>query len=211
MKKILGIFVASVAVIGSAIFAAPAQAQNSETIDVQVTVDPVLYLQTFETVNLRISQEDLGAGAQSSKMGIQTGQTSIEEILDDTLVPGAGNKTDYTTQSMDLYAVLGNSSTPVNVTVRVDDTEGTDGTTGEKLTNTDENGNVASAIMTIANGATFDSIIPEGESMVTGQVQLTFDFFRQQTTSTGSVDIEAVPRAGLYTGGKLIVEAQSGI
>lgn len=206
MKKILGIFVASAAALGSAIFAAPAQAQNSETIDVQVTVDPVLYLQTFETVNLRISQEDLGAGEQSSKTGTQTGQTSIEEILSETPQPGVGNGTTYTTESMDLYAVLGNSNTPVNVTVRVDDTE------GKKLTNTQEgSSSIASAIMTIADGATFNSTIPVGESMVTGQVQLKFDFFRQQTTTTGPVDIEAVPRAGLYTGGKLIVEAQSGI
>mgnify|MGYP001794473707 FL=1 len=53
-KKVLGLLAASAAVIGSVISATPARAVQQE-VEVNLTVDEVLFLRTFETVSLRIS------------------------------------------------------------------------------------------------------------------------------------------------------------
>ncbi|NJL79364.1 MAG: hypothetical protein HC917_11865 [Richelia sp. SM2_1_7] len=61
MKKILGIFAASAAALGSAMIAAPAHAQSA-ILPVEVEVTPAIFLRTYSDLKFIVSQQDLQGG-----------------------------------------------------------------------------------------------------------------------------------------------------
>jgi hypothetical protein len=114
-KKILGI-IAGIATLGSAVFAAPAHAVKQD-VDVTVTIQPGIYLRTFQSINLQITQKDLGATKDSdfNATPITDGTTKLTTTPAPAIGTGTGTSVKKTV--VDLFAVYSNSGKPVTVTV----------------------------------------------------------------------------------------------
>lgn len=202
-KKILGLLAASAAVVGSAIFATPARAVT-QGVNVQLTVDEVLFLKTFETVDLRVTPGQLAQRAESTTEGITDG-TNLLNLEGVTVDQTSG--TSVTKDVNELYAVYSNDDdAAIQVRVTVDPT-------ADKLYLGGVN-DEPYALMTVFNDA-FDTNarkvadIDDDEFANPGQVpnkiggvQLKFDF----KDDDGN---DAQPEAGSYTGGRIVVEAIS--
>jgi hypothetical protein len=198
-NKALVILAASAAALGSAIFAAPANAVQQE-VEVQVTIQPALYLRTFKTIKLDITQGDLakangGTLKESDFMGdegvggsaVTTGEQLINNIRSGGI--GGGGTADTVTKTVkQLYAVWGNTAAGKSVTVTVTPVVKDllkDGTsTTEKIT--------------------LDTITPTTGSFTTGAVNST------TTGKVGGIDMTFKLNGageGTYTGGKISVNA----
>ncbi|MBW4602957.1 MAG: hypothetical protein KME29_26200 [Calothrix sp. FI2-JRJ7] len=190
-KKILGIVAASVAALGSAIFAAPAHAVKQD-VDVNVTIQPGIYLRTFKTINLQITQGDLGAlqesdyntGGSDTTDGTGTLMRTVPRI-------GAGTDTEVTKNVKELFAVWSNGSRPINVTVT------------PKITDTD----TQQTVLANADAASTDKIVLKSVTVNGGSGTPT----NARTPIVGGVDLifdTTEATAGSYTGaGLLTVEA----
>ena len=196
-KKILGLLAASAAVVGSAIFATPARAVQQD-VDVNLTVDEVLFLRTFETIDLRVSQGELG-DAVDKDFNID-GTTDGTALIDTENIPDLRDIDggDSVTKTIrELYAVWGNGDS--NVTVTVVPSPG-----GEQLTNGEAGRAEVKANMTVTTRqVTSDrdfTDLRDDAPLVVGGVELQFDF-------VDDTDRAVSPQAGRYSGGRLTVEA----
>jgi hypothetical protein len=200
-KKVLGLLAASAAVASTAIFASPARAVKQE-VNVNLTVDEVLYLRTFEDVELRVSQSELGSGGSAEESDAR-GTTDGTNLLDVTGVT-VDDESDATFVEKDveeLYAVYSNGDADdIKVQVTVDPT-------GKTLTNIDDDDftaemSVVGDINSERNVDLDDIDYDDGDEAKTiGGVRLRFDFFDD--------DDEEAPQAGRYEGGVIVVEAIS--
>jgi len=203
-KKVLGLLAASAAVVGSAFFATPARAVT-QNVDVEVTVDEVLFLRTFDKVELRVTQGDLNGDTGSETDFDPNGSTDGTTQIDLTPPVLAAESTNATiTKSVDeLYAVWGNgdSDNAPTVTIKV-------APDGDELTNGETGRDFRKAMMSVDDeSGTFSnrdlSEIDEDDAPAQiGGVSLTFNFRNDD-------DEEDAPIAGTYTGGVLTVEATS--
>ncbi|MEM7554391.1 MAG: hypothetical protein AAF378_09875 [Cyanobacteria bacterium P01_A01_bin.84] len=178
-NKFLGIIAASVTAIGSTIISAPANAVE-QNVNIDINIQPTMYLRTFQNVSLQITQGDLGAQDKDFDPTNNTtnGTTAIDQARP-TL--GAGNQTQVTKNVQELFAVWGTGDA-VNVTVTA---------TQDTLTHTD--GVSTAEISTItANGNS--SGTPSATVPIVGGADITFDL----TNATNP---------GQYSGGILKVEA----
>mgnify|MGYP001795150240 FL=1 len=119
-KKVLGLLAASAAVIGSAIFATPARA-DQQNVEVNLTVDEVLFLRTFSSIDLKVSQGDLSGGDDKDFDGRSTDGTLQIDVETPTGVNDIDGGTTVTKNVRELYAVWGNGdvdSDDVNITIR---------------------------------------------------------------------------------------------
>ncbi|GEM_PF-2158814 len=197
-KKILGLLAASTAVVGNTIFATPARAVTQD-VNVRVTVDEVLFLKTFDTVDLRVTQGDLGGAAESTTEGTTNGTNQLN--LSGVTVGQESTSTEVIKDVNELYAVYGNAE-PEDINVRIT----VDPTANELTHDTDED---FTAVMTVESDAfnteartVNDDLDIEGdEPLAIGGAQLKFEFRDDGDPSA--------PKAGLYTGGKVVVEAIS--
>ncbi|MGD1913511.1 MAG: hypothetical protein ACFB2X_22530 [Rivularia sp. (in: cyanobacteria)] len=200
-KKVLGLLAASAAVVGSAIFATPARAVK-QNVNVNLTVDEVLFLKTFQTVELRVTQGELAATQESTVEGTTDGTNQLN--LGGVTV----NETSGTTVTKtinELYAVYSNDEdAEVQVRVTVDpnndrlflDGQEDEGYALMTVENQDFNDNAR-------NLENIDEDDIEGEKPIRiGGVQLKFDFKDDD-------DNDSEPEAGSYEGGVIVVEAIS--
>jgi hypothetical protein len=191
-KNFVGIFAVSVVALASSIIAAPAEAVTQD-VDVQVTISPTLYLRTFKTIDLQITNSDLGA-IDKDFMG-DTGTTGSAITngtgLIDRTPPNFGVKsiTSINKTVSELFAVWSNSQQGVNVTVTpvVDGISGKAELMGASSTNTGKKITLKSVTTTTASGT------PTLDEPFVGDATLTFD-------------VTKAP-AGLYNQGKIRVEA----
>lgn len=198
-KKILGLLAASAAVVGSAIFSAPARAVQQD-VNVNLTVDEVLFLRTFETVDLRVSQGELSGGAVDKDFN-QDPTTDGTALIDIENAPNLRDITggDSVTKTVrELYAVWGNGNSNVTVTVRPSPG-------GEMLSNGETGRAEVKARMSVLNDQLlsdrdFGDLRDDETPLVVGGVELQFDFTDDRDSPTN-------PQAGAYTGGRLTVEA----
>ncbi|MGB6301701.1 MAG: hypothetical protein WBF90_36730 [Rivularia sp. (in: cyanobacteria)] len=199
-KKVLGLLAASAAVASTAIFASPARAVKQE-VNVNLTVDEVLYLRTFSDVELRVSQSELGNGDSAAESDAR-GTTDGTNLLDVTEV-SVGDESDetfVTKEVKELYAVYSNGDADdIKVQVTVDPS-------GKTLTNTDDDDFTAE--MSVVDDDIDSDRIPDDldydggdEAKRIGGVELRFDFFDDGD--------EEAPQAGRYEGGVIVVEAIS--
>lgn len=197
-KKVLGILAASAAVVGSTIFAAPARAVK-QNVDVNLTVDEVLFLRTFQTVELRVTQGELNndTSTETEATGTTDGTGQID--LTAPVLGAESTATSITKSVQELYAVYGNSSAQPTVTIKVDPT-------GQDLTNGFQEGDrdFRKAVMSVndesgtISNRDFSDL--RDQPLVVGGVDLTFNFEDDRGTASA-------PIAGRYTGGTLTVEA----
>ncbi|MDY6901002.1 MAG: hypothetical protein SWZ49_23410 [Cyanobacteriota bacterium] len=197
-KKVLGLLAASAAVLGSAIFATPARAVKQD-VQVDLTVDEVLFLRTFERVELRVTQGELSGDTSQETEAVGTTDGTA---LIDTTAPVLGTEstaTSITKSVQELYAVYGNSTLAPTVTIKVNPT-------GQDLTNgfTEGDRDFRKAVMSVdseqgtISGRDFSEL--RDQPLQVGGVDLTFNFEDDRGTP-------AAPIAGTYTGGILTVEA----
>lgn len=197
-KKVLGLLAASAAVVSSAIFAAPARAVKQD-VNVNLTVDEVLFLRTFETVELRVSQGELNGNPDSETEASGTTDGTDQIDLTAPLLGAESTATSITKSVQELYAVYGNSSITPTVTVKVNPS-------GQDLTNgfTEGDRDFRKAVMSVDNESgtisNRDFSDLRDQPLVVGGVDLTFNFEDDRGTASA-------PIAGRYTGGMLTVEA----
>jgi hypothetical protein len=188
-RKFFGILAASAAFLGSAILAAPAKATEQE-VGVNITVQPTMYLRTFQTINLNITQGDLGGADKDFNPGalVSDGTTLINRQAPDTIGGGTNRAVPKTVN--EIFALWGNTGTTATVNVTV-------AAGGESLTPVGATGtpnprnNVTMAVArAINNTGPLDAEIP-----LVGGAELTF-------TANGTR-----MNAGRYEGGKILVRA----
>lgn len=179
-KKVLAIIAAGTTALGTAIIATPAHAVQYD-VTVQVKVDPVIYLRTFKSVNLVVSQGDLGGVTGDQNDQVTDGNKPISKLRPTFT---KGTKTTIDKKIQELFAVWGNSDSDVKITVTASQ---------NKLTETVSE---RTAMMTVNNN-TLPSGKPDTIEPLVGGVDLTFDFGTRG------------PVAGTYTGGVLTIDATS--
>jgi hypothetical protein len=192
-KKILGI-IAGVATVGSAVFAAPAHAVKQD-VNVTVTIQPGIYLRTFETINLQVTQSDLSGGTLKESDYNPTPITDGSGKL--TLLPapivGSTNGKTVKKSVTELFAVWGNTAgKEVEVTVKpvMNSTDGKSAV----LENADKSSEISITGVTVTG---ISKAVPTSKGLT-------------PTTFVGGVDLDldvSQATAGLHTGGKLTVEA----
>ena len=196
-SKFLGIFAATTAV-SSIIMSAPAQAVKQD-VDVNLTVDEVLFLRTFETIDLRVTQGELGGTTESDTRGTTDGTNQLD--VSEVTVGEESSNQEVIKDVNELYAVYGNADAEdIDVRITVDPS-------ANELEH--ESDNDFTAVMTVENQefnsevrSTDDIDINTGdEPVLIGGAQLKFEFKDRGNASQ--------PKAGLYTGGKVVVEAIS--
>ena len=198
-KKVLGLLAASAAVIGSAIFATPARAVQ-QNVEVNLTVDEVLFLRTFSSIDLKVSQGDLSGGDDKDFDGRSTDGTLQIDVETPTGVNDIDGGTTVTKNVRELYAVWGNGdvdSDDVNITIRPS-------AGGDTLTGGSTRDPILAKMSVgdlIDTERDIDDLEEDSEGLLAiGGVQLTFDFEDEDGNSIA-------PQAGAYTGGSLTVEA----
>ncbi|MBF2065338.1 MAG: hypothetical protein IGS39_13080 [Calothrix sp. C42_A2020_038] len=186
-KKILGIVAASLATVGSAIMAAPAHAQVA-TIDVELEVQPSIYLVTYSKLKFLVNSNDiLGANflnntaVYDEKAGTTTLPPGELPALGTTLSP-------ITKQITPLYRVFASSG----ATVRVNASNPTLRRSGTGASPTD------TVTMEVADGAN-KTIAPNLSTFVDGNASLRFTF----------PGPSAPPVNAMYTGGQLQISVTS--
>jgi hypothetical protein len=186
-RKFIGILAASAAFLGSAIVAAPAKATEAE-VGVNITVQPAMFLRTFSTLELNISQGELGGTDKGPNIvPVSDGNTAIDRTAPESF--GGGTSGTVIKPVKEIFALWGNSGNKATVNVTV-------APQGDVLTRVGTGTGVKpTAKMTALatnNTKTFDD---SGEPLV-GGADLTFTFSGTRGAS-----------AGRYEGGKLLVRA----
>ncbi|BAY85114.1 hypothetical protein NIES267_46120 [Calothrix parasitica NIES-267] len=200
-KKVLGLLAASAAVVGSAIFATPARAVQQE-VEVNLTVDEVLFLRTFETVSLRISQGELGGAIDKDFVGTTDG-TALIDVEQDTGVEEINPGDNVTKEVKELYAVYGNGDVDEDdVSVSITVSPG-----GDMLSNNAGRNEILAKMSVVGPLESErnvddlnDDLDLDGTLLRIGGVELAFEFQEDDGTAI-------TPQAGDYTGGRLTVEA----
>jgi hypothetical protein len=175
-KKIFAAVAATIAALGSAVIAVPAQAVE-QMVDVTVNVEPFIYLRTFKAVNLKVTQQDLGATSGDQIDPLTDGKMLItQETPDFQFATTKAVEKDIN----ELYAVWGNTTSTVTVKVTpLIDTLTGPGTNKAKIT----------VVSTLGQ----NSVVPTQDTPFVGGVRLGISFPKS-------------PVAGDYTGGQLKVE-----
>jgi hypothetical protein len=186
-KKIFGVIAVSIAAFGSAIIAVPAQAVE-QTVDVSVNVEPFIYLRTFKEVKLKVNQGDLGGKSGDQIPLLTDGSTLIDRTKPDF---GTATATTLSKEIKELYAVWGNTTNDVKVTVTP--VPGKDLLAGPI-------GSDAFAKITVGESVGESQKKPNNKTPFVGGVKLNISF--QDDIGTG-----ATPVAGDYTGGQIKVDA----
>ncbi|NWF61528.1 MAG: hypothetical protein HXY43_20320 [Fischerella sp.] len=194
-NKIFAIAAASAAAVGSAIVAAPAQAQITGTpanVGVSVSVPEILYLRTVSNINVTLTPTDLGGSASLAALGsgfYGVDQSGIaDEITSglDTATPAFANATNAIRTINNVYAVWSNSPRAAGVDVDVE--EGANPSNG-----------LSTIAMTIDDALSDKSALtPQGliNPTIVGGVDFIFDL----TSATTS---------GSYTGGTVTITASA--
>ncbi|MCC5598076.1 hypothetical protein [Nostoc favosum] len=184
-NNILAIIVAAgTAVVGSSLLSAPAHAQltTNQNVSVQISVPEVLFLRTFQTVDLAITEADLAGGTAVTTAGIgkdfNTVATTTGTTLIDQASPFAGLTGGSITKNVsELYAVWSNNPSG-SIAVTLSPT--TTALTGPNSATA----SIVSIAKTVADPAT-----PPGlDTPFVGGADITFD-------------LGTATQAGAYTGG----------
>ncbi|MBF2015629.1 MAG: hypothetical protein IGS23_10600 [Rivularia sp. T60_A2020_040] len=179
MKKILGIFAASAAALGSAMIAAPVHAQSA-ILPVEVQITPAIFLRTYSDLKFIVSQQDLqggrsvdqDAGSYDERAGITPLSTETptgsENLTVTKTVPvlyqiwgGSTNPDVEVTASKDTLTgpgstgIGGGSSTPVRMTVIEGDIESATNGTGTNYKQASAGFEFTFPTSNIAQGTTF--------------------------------------------------------
>ena len=187
-NKVLVILVASAAVLGSTIFVAPANAVE-QNVDVNVTIQPTIYLRTFKTVNLQITQGNLGATEKDYNTVETTDGSNILDRTAPATISKGGNP-EVTKSVKELFAVWSNSGKAITVTVKpVPNDTATGGTILKNPAATTKQVTLKTATAT----GNFTGTPDEDQKPLIGGADLVFDVSKAT--------------AGSYSGGQIKVEA----
>ena len=181
-KKIAAIIAGSVAALGSAFVAAPAQAQV--TMPVTVEVQPQIYLSTYKDLNFVITQKDI-AGVlpdQSVSYDEKTGVVPPKMVR-----PTSGSAPSAITRDIEpLYYVWATNGTQVNVIVEAKEE------TLSRVGSTDPEDTVTMSVLT-PNPTSITGAGLANSAARPGSVKLGFEF------QNGTAGLSA----GKYEGGQL--------
>lgn len=170
--KFLAILAASLSAVGSIIIGAPANAVEQE-VNVEITIQPTMFLRTFENISLDITQGDLGANDKDFDPNNTTtdGNASITLTPRPSLVDGS-DLSAVQKQVKELYAVWANSGTTVDVTIEA---------TQDTLTNTVDG--ISTALITGVT-PTEPTGSPTATQPLVGGADFTFDLTNATATGT---------------------------
>jgi|GEM_PF-4479270 len=150
MKKILGIFAASAAALGSAMIAAPVHAQSA-LLPVEVEVTPAMFLRTYSDLKFIVSQQDLQGGRSVDQdAGSYDEKAGITPLSTET--PTGTENLTVTKRVPVLYQIWGGSNADVEVTASKEILKSSTGT-GIGGTSTQVTMNVSGGtLQTMTNG-----------------------------------------------------------
>ncbi|KST65308.1 hypothetical protein [Mastigocoleus testarum] len=182
--KFLAIIAASLSAVGSIVIGAPANAVEQE-VNVEITIQPTMFLRTFENISLDITQGDLGANDKDFDPTNNTtdGNTNLTVAPRPSLADG-NQLSAVPKQVKELYAVWANSGTNVDVTIEA---------TQDTLTSTTDTASTAtitSVTPTQPNGS------PTATTPLVGGADFVFDLTNARATGT-------------YSGGMVRVKAEA--
>ncbi|MFN6570364.1 hypothetical protein [Dendronalium sp. ChiSLP03b] len=179
-SKILAIAVAAGTVVAGSLFSAPAHAQltANQDVDVEINVPEVLFLRTFQTISLDISEAELGGvttggvGQDYNNPALTDGTTTIDQTS-----PFAALSAGTITKNVaELYAVWSNNPGGATITL----TASTPGLTSA--------GGATATIANVTNTGTDPTTAIGLQTPYVGGADIEFDL----STAT---------EAGLYNGG----------
>ena len=187
MKKILGIFAASAAALGSAMIAAAPVNAQSAVLPVEVEVTPAIFLRTYQNLKFVVSQQDLQRGTSVQQSGSYNEKSGIDPLS--TAFP-SGQATDTVKKVIPrLYQVWG-ANTGTNVEVSASKATLTSGTGGGGF----GGGAPETVTMTVTPGALVDARNPAGASYKEAPATLDFKFTNPNAASGTT-----------YTGGEITI------
>ena len=129
MKKILGIFVASAAALGSAMIAAAPVNAQSAILPVQVEITPAIYLRTYQNLKFIVSAQDLQGGRSVERIGSYDEKLGTTTLTTDT--PTETPTTTVNKRVPVLYQIWGGSANPdIRVTATKENLRTQGGTSG---------------------------------------------------------------------------------
>ncbi|MBW4479026.1 MAG: hypothetical protein KME54_19745 [Tolypothrix brevis GSE-NOS-MK-07-07A] len=185
-NKVLVIVAASAAALGSAIFAAPAHAQNATSLPVKIEVQPQIFLSTYSDLKFVVDQKDLVGAAPDQSVAYDESSPikPPNKVLPIGTTPFPGS----ITRAIDpLYYVW--ASTGTKVTVKISATAST-------LTRLTPNVNPGDTVtMSVEAGDSFSTTgtgLSDNQA-IAGKATLKFLF------NNGT------PTAGSYDGGQLAI------
>ncbi|NEU76613.1 hypothetical protein PI95_029915 [Hassallia byssoidea VB512170] len=186
-NKVLVILAASAAALGSAIIAAPANAQTAN-LPVEIQIKPGVFLRTYESLKFVVSTQDLLGGKSVDQVGKYDETTGTITPLPKTAPP-----TEATTEVIrtvtPLYQVWGGTGSKVKITP-----------TKDTLVSS-TNGGLGSAdtvVMSVVAGNDITTTPTPAGTPYEGTAQLKFKFSNGNTSSGTN-----------YTGGQLSISVVS--
>lgn len=185
-KKILGIIAASAAVLGSAIAAAPAHAQNA-TMDVELEVQPNVYLVTYSKLKFLVNSNDILGSSFLNNTAVYDEKLKTT-TLPEGEIPAEGAVSAVSKTVTPLYRVFANSG--ATVTVSADEA---------MLRRTGTGANVNDVVSMAVEAGASKTISPGQSAFVPGDATLKFTF----------PGTSAPPAGAIYTGGKLKISVVS--
>ncbi|AFY53957.1 hypothetical protein Riv7116_1393 [Rivularia sp. PCC 7116] len=187
MKKILGIFAASAAALGSAMISATPVRAQSAILPVEIEVTPSVFLRTYSQLNFVVSQQDLQGGRSID----QDAGIYDENLGSSALSTDAPNETGTGTVTKTiprLYQIWGNSAADVEITATQETLTDTNGVSGGGLTG----GGTGDTVTMIVSNITEQQV--EGKAYRDGEG--TFDFTFSNLNATQDTR---------YTGGEITI------
>ncbi len=202
MNKILGIFAASAAALGSAMIAsAPVNAQSA-VLPVEVEVTPRIFLRTYSDLRFVVNRQDLVGGSsveQTESYNEKTGVNPLSEV-----VPGGTPTNTIIKEIPTLFQVWGNVADS-DIVIEATEKTLTNGTTtvgGGGFD--DEPTSTSSQVITmdVQKGNLRATENANGNDFQEGSATLTFDFTAANTDSNNSA-------SNTYTGGEITIRVTS--
>ncbi|MBW4568831.1 MAG: hypothetical protein KME31_12630 [Tolypothrix carrinoi HA7290-LM1] len=186
-NKVLVILAASAAALGSAIIAAPANAQTAN-LPVEIQVKPGVFLRTYESLKFVVSTQDLLGGKSVEQVGKYDETTgTITPLL---RTPPTGESTDEVIKTISpLYQVWGGTGSTVKITPTKDTLVSSGG------------GGLGSAdtvLMSVEQGNDVTTTATPAGTPFEGTAKLKFKFSNRNTSAGTS-----------YTGGQLSISVVS--
>jgi len=185
-NKVLAILAASAAALGSAIFAAPANAQTAN-LPVEILIKPGVFLRTYESLKFSVSTQDLVGGSSVEQVGKYDETTGTITPLPRTAPAGTATDTVIKTVSP-LYQVWGGTGSIVKIAP-----------TNNTLTSSGGGGFGSDTVtMSVLEGNDVTTTVTPAGTPFEGTAKLQFKFSNRNTTAPAS-----------YTGGQLSISVVS--
>lgn len=196
MKKILGIFAASAAALGSAMIASTPVNAQSAVLPVEVEVTPRIFLRTYESLKFVVNQQDLTTVSSVEQSGSYDEKAGVNPLSTD--LPGGTATNIVTKQIPTLFQVWG-TVTDSNIEIEATENTLTNGTvsSGGGFGNSSNSSSTQTITMSVDKGNLRTAQNANNNEFQEGSATLTFDFANANPSANAG--------SNTYTGGEITI------